>query len=212
MRKIWVTLNEDDLACCVHENSPNQKTSGRGVLYYEQGVELGHRSVNVLLGRDLEPGECVGPLWVRSEIEQRALADEILETTIEFSRDNDGWTPVEEGLPDEGRPVQVTCWDGEPYIPDCPAKIVDGEWLCCDGTDSEPGFKIIAWRPRPKPYQPKVSEPCEVCMGLGENKDELQAWDIPGAPIPPCTACGGTGVKAYQPEGGEDGQGHQEKS
>ena len=27
---------------------------------------------------------------------------------------------------------------------------------------------------------------CEICGGSGENRDAVQAWDIPGAPIPDC--------------------------
>ena len=32
---------------------------------------------------------------------------------------------------------------------------------------------------------------CKTCGGSGELKDAVQAWDIPGAPIPDCPDCGG---------------------
>ena len=32
---------------------------------------------------------------------------------------------------------------------------------------------------------------CKTCGGSGELKDAVQAWDIPGAPIPECLDCGG---------------------
>lgn len=34
---------------------------------------------------------------------------------------------------------------------------------------------------------------CEKCGGRGELPDAVQAWDIPGAPIPECQACNGNG-------------------
>ena len=36
-----------------------------------------------------------------------------------------------------------------------------------------------------------LDKPCETCGGSGELKDAVQAWDIPGAPIPDCPDCGG---------------------
>src|SRR5690606_35547889 len=30
---------------------------------------------------------------------------------------------------------------------------------------------------------------CWICAGTGENRDAMQAWDIPGAPVPECHAC-----------------------
>ncbi len=34
---------------------------------------------------------------------------------------------------------------------------------------------------------------CPICKGTGENRDAMQAWDIPGAPVPECYKCKGTG-------------------
>jgi hypothetical protein len=30
---------------------------------------------------------------------------------------------------------------------------------------------------------------CPICNGTGENRDAMQAWDIPGAPVPDCHYC-----------------------
>lgn len=35
---------------------------------------------------------------------------------------------------------------------------------------------------------------CPDCKGRGENRDAMQAWDIPGAPIPECKRCRGRGT------------------
>jgi hypothetical protein len=35
---------------------------------------------------------------------------------------------------------------------------------------------------------------CEVCEGRGELVEAVQAWDVPGAPIPRCDHCNGTGL------------------
>lgn len=79
------------------------------------------------------------------------------------SRDNDGWIPVEERLPEEGTQVIVTTEDGMVY-----GDIVYGY---ADETDSDPCFHrwddeywqcfkpiVIAWRPLPEPYRPERSE------------------------------------------------------
>ena len=76
------------------------------------------------------------------------------------SRDNDGWIPVEERLPEEGTQVIVTTEDGMVY-----GDIVYGY---ADETDSDPYFHrwddeywqcfkpiVIAWRPLPERYHPE---------------------------------------------------------
>lgn len=76
------------------------------------------------------------------------------------SRDNGGWIPVEERLPEDGERVIVTSQDGvvleeiiygyadESDTEPCFHKWDDEYWLC---------FKpiVIAWRPLPEPYFPK---------------------------------------------------------
>lgn len=79
--------------------------------------------------------------------------------TARSSRDNDGWIPVDERLPEEGTQVIVTTEDGMVY-----GDIVYGY---ADETDSDPCFHrwddeywkcfkpiVIAWHPHPKPYSP----------------------------------------------------------
>lgn len=38
-----------------------------------------------------------------------------------------------------------------------------------------------------------ATKECGVCEGQGELKEAVQAWDVPGAPIPDCDTCKGTG-------------------
>lgn len=60
-------------------------------------------------------------------------------------KDNDGWIPCEECLPEDGE--SVLCTDGE-YV-----------YLVEYDADSDAGFgdmdNMIAWRPLPEPYRPK---------------------------------------------------------
>ena len=85
------------------------------------------------------------------------LADKIIrkhlsrenEPEIErYSRDNSGWVPVEEQLPEEGEEVIVTTDVGLITF----GYIHDGEWEI----DVEPDYPI-AWRPLPEPYRPERS-------------------------------------------------------
>ena len=62
------------------------------------------------------------------------------------SRDNDGWIPVEERLPDNNENVLVTTDMG--LI--ASGYIAHGTWI----TDQEPDYPI-AWRPLPEPYRPE---------------------------------------------------------
>ncbi len=34
-----------------------------------------------------------------------------------------------------------------------------------------------------------IGAPCAECGGSGELPDAVQAWDIPGAPVPTCPSC-----------------------
>ena len=64
-------------------------------------------------------------------------------------KDNDGWIPVEERLPEEGEEVIVTTDVGLITF----GYIHDGEWE----TDAEPDYPI-AWCPLPEPYRPERSD------------------------------------------------------
>lgn len=65
---------------------------------------------------------------------------------------NDGWTPVEEALPDNNENVLVTTDMG--LI--ASGYIAHGTWI----TDQEPDYPI-AWRPLPEPYhlEPETEKP-----------------------------------------------------
>lgn len=68
------------------------------------------------------------------------------------SRDNDGWIPVEERLPEESL-NSVIGWD-EYRERCCFVQYYGGRWIL--GADREP-VNIIAWRPLPEPYRPERS-------------------------------------------------------
>lgn len=69
------------------------------------------------------------------------------------SRDNDGWIPAEERLPEESL-NSVIGWD-EYRERCCFVQYYGGRWIL--GADREP-VNIIAWRPLPEPYHPERSE------------------------------------------------------
>ncbi len=69
------------------------------------------------------------------------------------SRDNDGWIPVEERLPDESL-NSVIGWD-EYRERCCFVQYYGGRWML--RADREP-IKITHWRPLPEPYRPERSE------------------------------------------------------
>lgn len=67
-----------------------------------------------------------------------------------LSRDNDGWIPVEEWLPEDEEMVLVTCKTKAGRISVNRAWYGEGFW---HGTGSMSG--VIAWRPLPEPYRPE---------------------------------------------------------
>lgn len=77
-----------------------------------------------------------------------------------------------------------------------------------DGSvDREKAIKVLdklidqlEYKPRPPEQGKAQGEKCEICEGTGELKDAVQAWDIPGAPIPECGICKGTGKAPAQGE------------
>ncbi len=69
------------------------------------------------------------------------------------SRDNDGWIPVEERLPEESL-NSVLGWDA--YRERCVfVQFLNGRWIF--GNDIEPVL-IKAWQPLPEPYRPERAE------------------------------------------------------
>ena len=65
---------------------------------------------------------------------------------------NDGWIPVEDGLPEDGTYLCMLkgelCGIEEPFTGMC--GIENGVW-------DEPGY-VIAWQPLPEPYRPERSD------------------------------------------------------
>lgn len=69
------------------------------------------------------------------------------------SRDNDGWIPVEQRLPEKDG-FYIATIDGEIIGEDDPfvglAEFDRGDWY-----DNEDYTRVIAWRPLPDPYRPE---------------------------------------------------------
>jgi len=118
---------------------------------------------NQLLGRDLEPGECVGPLFVcdgedlaihgtkttvnaalESEgIDVKPTVDRILNSV--HRKLSDSWIPVEERLPEERG-----CWYQVTRIIGTERWVTDSYW----SGDFWQHEDVIAWKPLPEAYQP----------------------------------------------------------
>ena len=71
--------------------------------------------------------------------------------------DNNGWIPVEDGLPEEGEEVEVTIEEmadsagGMIYYTKT-AWVQEERWVIKRNPYNP---RVIAWRPLPKPYKPK---------------------------------------------------------
>ena len=106
------------------------------------------------------------PLIAVEDVKKIIRAHLSLENTAEIarsSRDNDGWIPVEERLPEENDD------DGEFIVTDKDGGIWSGIYYgIAEETDEYPCFHkwdeemwhcykpdVIAWRPLPEPYRPE---------------------------------------------------------
>lgn len=94
------------------------------------------------------------------EYAKAKVASEVLDIIKNHLLDNDGWIPVEDGLP-EDPPEYV---DDEDNLEECIVMIDGAERpttlrYAGDGTWWEDGtyYPVIAWRPLPEPYQPERS-------------------------------------------------------
>lgn len=72
---------------------------------------------------------------------------------IRSHMEDDGWIPVEEGLPDKYTEVLVSFEDGFNGVVAWYSNI-DKTWWNAN-TERPIEAKVIAWRPLPAPYQPK---------------------------------------------------------
>lgn len=88
------------------------------------------------------------------KIIRKHLSREKAPETTRCSRDNDGWIPVEEALPEEDG-FYIATMDGEIVDQQEPftglAEFENGKWI-----DDEDDYRcVIAWRPLPEPYRPE---------------------------------------------------------
>lgn len=71
-------------------------------------------------------------------------------------KENDGWIPVEERLPEEAGTYIVNALNGERSI------VTFAKWKNrykrFDMTGARAYWRVIAWRPLPEPYHPERSE------------------------------------------------------
>lgn len=79
------------------------------------------------------------------------------------SRDNDGWIPVEERLPEEEVSVLVQWEKYDKYL-NVTLTYLDVMWLddaeekVFETINGVPNGKVIAWRPLPEPYRPEQTK------------------------------------------------------
>lgn len=92
-----------------------------------------------------------------------------VEGIISGVKENDGWIPVEERLP-ESDGFYLATLDGEICGQEEAfaglAEFEHGKWI-----DDEEGYKcVLAWQPLPKPYRP---DPCHGCFGAANNDCQI---------------------------------------
>lgn len=99
-------------------------------------IDIGIRCVN----RGLDCTSCV---WGKA----LELVDQVAK------EHNDGWIPCSEKLPSEAKTYEVTLEtlinSKKVYITEYVLFGTEGQWLCRDR------YKVIAWREKVTPYQPK---------------------------------------------------------
>ena len=89
--------------------------------------------------------------WVK-DIIRKYISHENDSETARSSRDNDGWVPVDERLPEDEEMMLVTCQTK------AGRRSVNRAWYgagCWHGTGSMSG--VTAWMPLPEPYSPERS-------------------------------------------------------
>lgn len=80
------------------------------------------------------------------------------------SRDNDGWIPVEDRLPEEKKSVLVQ-WEKYDRHLNITLTYLDVMWLddiegqVFETINGVPNGRVIAWRPLPEPYHSEGSRP-----------------------------------------------------
>lgn len=139
-RELEKDLKEIEYLIYVHKNRGNTNT--QSVL--ERVYEI------------IEP--CAKAARTLSELEE-LLSRENGQEIARSSRDNDGWIPVEERLPEE--PKENPVFDDKPlelYLVDMGGSYpLRAFWNGKEFTDGWSVLKVTAWMPLPDPYRPERS-------------------------------------------------------
>lgn len=118
----------------------------------------GHERCTTQLARYEDTG--LTPQEIR-ELKE-ALSRENTQETARLSRDNDGWIPVEERLPEEEVSV-LAQWEKYDKYLNVKLIYLDVMWLddaekkVFETINGVPNGKVTAWRPLPEPYRPERS-------------------------------------------------------
>ena len=92
-------------------------------------------------------GKGIQSMYIQTEKIIRFHMDDVTDTNIPS---NDGWIPVEDGLPEDERMVLVT-YMTKSGISSVDRARFDGKYWRGSGFMG----RVIAWRPIPEPYKPK---------------------------------------------------------
>ena len=136
--------------------------------------------------------ELIGRIVERLEGEKatdyylKPIKNEVLDEAISIIREeaaayNNGWIRVEDGMPEEQKPmfakfkgtpkwsnamfekasakINVTVADENGKTVTTDAMTTDGTWKC-DLLKMNPKYKIIAWKPLPEPYKQAGGQKC----------------------------------------------------
>ena len=139
-RELEKDLKEIEYLIYVHKNRGNTNT----------------QSVLERVHEIIEP--CAKAARTLSELEKLLSRENGPEIT-RSSRDNDGWIPVEERLPEE--PKENPVFDDKPlelYLVDMGGSYpLRAFWNGKEFTDGWSVLKVTAWMPLPEPYRPERS-------------------------------------------------------
>lgn len=120
--------------------------------------------------RDNKCGECSRRKWYmkgyEDALKEDGVSEEFLEdcrrTAQKYKKDNDGWIPADDRLPEEEVSVLVQWEKYDKYL-NVTLTYLDVMWLddaeekVFETINGVPNGKVIAWRPLPEPYRPERS-------------------------------------------------------
>jgi hypothetical protein len=100
--------------------------------------------------------------WSLLKVAKKAA--DLLDTLEREMHEHENWTPIEKGLPKKDGIYDVTVKSAFGKLMLLPGYLRDGEWVNCAYYEH-----IIAWKPKPDPYNPdQFREPTEM-MQEGTN-------------------------------------------